>query len=288
MFERLRGSGTHVLLDREREPDRVPGSRVGILTDDQDLDVARADAGRRAARGRRPAGSGALPRLPPGGVRRARRCRGPTGSSARAHPASIRPASASSASERATAQAPSAPTEPSRVTGALPRPGEVDPQVGLTPRVVRRRDRTGLRVHGDRPHVGAAVAQQRDGERERAPAVGDVVDQQHAAPLEVRDVERRRQHLRRVQHRADAGVELHVQRSAVLRAERVGDRAAGQQTAAGDRDDHLGFEAVARGSPGRGRARPRRTGPRRAARAPRRVHCCRIRHVGLPPGSSSV
>ena len=28
-----------MLLDREREPDRVPGSRVGILTDDQDLDL---------------------------------------------------------------------------------------------------------------------------------------------------------------------------------------------------------------------------------------------------------
>ena len=34
------GQRTHVRVDRERQADRVPGSRVRILTDDEHRDVA--------------------------------------------------------------------------------------------------------------------------------------------------------------------------------------------------------------------------------------------------------
>ena len=82
------------------------------------------------------------------------------------------------------------------------------------------------------------------------PTVGDVIDEQHAPPVEIRDVQRGRQHLRGIQDRADSGVELDVDRSAVLHAERVRDGAGGQQAATGDRDDHLGDESVPQDRPG--------------------------------------
>ena len=181
---------------------------------------------------------------------------GATGASASAQPASISPASASSGSVIAMPQAPAVPcTVPCHDQGK-----SIHSAVSR-PRVVRHGDGAGLRVQGDGAHIGVARAQQLDGERESAPAVGDVVDEEHAASVEEVDVERRRQHLGSIQHRADPGVELHVERAAVLHPERVRDgsgRAAGRPARSRRRPRE---RSRRRERTGRGPGRLRRTPP---------------------------
>ena len=99
-----------------------------------------------------------------------------------------------------------------------------------------------LRVERRRAHLGALVADHRQHLGERAAGVGHVVDEQHALAAERGRVEHRREQHRLGQALVDARVELHVDRAARLGAERVRDRAGEQQSAAGDRDHHVGGE----------------------------------------------
>ena len=75
----------HVGGDRERQPHRVPGRRVGVLADDEDAHVIHRSARMRAARAPRRAGSRAPRRPRRAGTRRAAATTGSTGARACAH-----------------------------------------------------------------------------------------------------------------------------------------------------------------------------------------------------------
>ena len=240
----------HVPLDRERQADRMPRRRVRVLTDDEHLDVREraleraqdAVAGGQVVPPRRDLSTQALAE------------RGDVGGDGRE---GLRPAGVDEPGLRQFGKRqrhrvrPTAPRRPCPPRGPIPeRPGEVDPQRRGLPGVVGLHDRRRLRVDHGGPDVGTAVDEQLDREVERAPAVGDVIDEQHPAPVEVGHVQLGRKHLGRIEHRADARVELDVDRAAVLDAEPVGDRARRQQSAPGDRDDDLGDESVGEDRPG--------------------------------------
>ncbi len=88
--------------------------------------------------------------------------------------------------------------------------------------------------------------EQFDHQMERSAGVGDVVDQQDALARQGRPVERRRQHHRGVEGRADPRVELDVEAAEGLHVERVAQGARQGEPAAGDPDDRVGPESVGR------------------------------------------
>ncbi len=76
------------------------------------------------------------------------------------------------------------------------------------------------------------------------PESATVVDEQHLRPVERVRVEQGLEHLRLRERRADAGVELDVQRVAGLDPERVRETAGEEHPAARDRDDEVRPEAA--------------------------------------------
>ena len=166
----------------------------------------------------------------------------------------MRPASASSGSVIAIAVRPIAPPRPRplRSTDPWNDQGKSIQSDRRLPGVVRLDDRSSASCRSPTERTSAPRStQQLHREVERASAVGDVVDEQHPAAVEVGHVELGRKNLGRIEHGADAGVELDVERAAVLDAEPVRDRSGRQQTAAGDRDDDLGDEPVGEDGPGK-------------------------------------
>ena len=79
---------------------------------------------------------------------------------------------------------------------------------------------------------------------QRVAGVGDVVGDQDPGVGDVDEVGRRRQDPRHLEALVDAGVELDVHRVDVLHRQGVAERAADQQPAAGDGQDHVRLVAV--------------------------------------------
>ena len=79
---------------------------------------------------------------------------------------------------------------------------------------------------------------------QRVTGVGDVVGDQDAGVRDVDEVGGRRQDPRHLEALVDAGVELDVHRVDVLHGQGVAERAADEQSAAGDRQDHVRLVVV--------------------------------------------
>ena len=259
----------------------MPGVGYGSCPTMSTLTSSRAGAGRRAARGPPRADSPAPRRPRRAGAPRARRCRERRARARAPSPHRSGPSrrARQRAHARAHARAPSdgilCETEPFHDHGKSIH------SVGLAPRVVGHRDRTGLGVDRDRAHVRAAIAA---AARPRARGSGRCRRRRRRAARGARrgtPCRARAAGLPAHPGRCRAGVELDVQGAAVLRAEGVGHRAAGQQPPRAIATTTSGTKPSATIVRARSRDTPRRNRPTTGARAPPCVHSCASRHSRL-------